>query len=76
MSFATAYKITLVVVFLLVMFALGQAMYFMMADRRKRGSRRMVWALTLRVALSALLILLIAIGIYSGILQPHNVPVG
>lgn len=75
MSFATAYKTTLIIVFLLVVFELGQAMYFMMVDRKKHGSLRMVWALTRRVAFSLLLIILIVVGIQTGILHPYVVPV-
>jgi predicted acyltransferase len=73
MPFATLYKIVLVIVFLVVVFELGQALYFMMTDRS--GSNRTVWALTRRVAFSALLILLIVIGIATGILHPHGAPV-
>ncbi|HET7930428.1 MAG TPA: twin transmembrane helix small protein [Rhodanobacteraceae bacterium] len=71
MSFATVYKIVLVIVFLVVIFELGQALYFMMKDREDRG--RTAWALTRRVAFSALLIILIVIGIYTGVLHPHGI---
>lgn len=73
MSFSAVYKIILVIVFLVVIFELGQALYFMMTDRS--GSNRTVWALTRRVAFSALLILLIVIGIVTGLLHPHGVVV-
>ncbi|MGH8125784.1 MAG: DUF2909 domain-containing protein [Rhodanobacteraceae bacterium] len=71
MSLTTLYKIILVVVFLVVIFELGQALYFMMTDRP--GSGRAAWALTRRVAFSILLIALIVIGIATGILHPHGV---
>ena len=73
MQFATVYKIVLVIVFLVVIFELGQALYFMMTDRS--GSSRTVWALTRRVAFSILLIVLIIIGIATGVLHPHGVVV-
>ena len=73
MSVTTVYKAVLVIVFLVVIFELGQALYFMMRDRA--GSNRMVWALTRRVALSVLLIVLIVVGIATGILHPHGVVV-
>lgn len=73
MSFATVYKAVLVIVFLLVIVELGQALYFMMTDRS--GSKRAVWALTRRVALSILLVVLIVIGITTGVLHPHGVMV-
>ncbi len=71
MSFTTLYKVVLVIVFLVVIFELGQALYFMMTDRA--GSNRTVWALTRRVAFSILLIVLIIIGIVTGVLHPHGV---
>lgn len=73
MSFAAVYKAVLVVVFLVVLFELGQALYFMMVDRNDAG--RTVWALTRRVAFSVLLIVLIIIGILTGVLQPHGITV-
>ena len=71
MSFTTAYKAVLVIVYLVVIFELGQALYFMMTDRKDTG--RTVWALTRRVAFSVLLIALIVIGIVTGVLHPHGV---
>lgn len=71
MSFATLYKAVLVIVFLVVIFELGQALYFMMTDRS--GSNRTVWALTRRVIFSVVLFALIVIGIATGILHPHGV---
>jgi len=71
MSFATVYKFVLVIVFLVVIFELGHALYFMMTDRT--GSNRTVWALTRRVAFSVLLFVLIVIGIVTGVLHPHGV---
>lgn len=71
MSFVTTYKVVLVIVFLVVIFELGQALYFMMTDRT--GSNRTVWALTRRVAFSILLFVLIVIGIATGVLHPHGV---
>ncbi|TAN05916.1 MAG: DUF2909 domain-containing protein [Rhodanobacteraceae bacterium] len=73
MSFAAIYKAVLVVVFLVVLFELGQALYFMMLDRNDGG--RAVWALTRRVAFSFLLIVLIVIGILTGVLHPHGITV-
>jgi predicted acyltransferase len=73
MSFATVYKIALVIVFLVVIFELGQALYFMMTDRS--GSNRTAWALTRRVLFSALLIILVIVGIATGVLHPHGVVV-
>jgi predicted acyltransferase len=73
MSATTLYKIALVIVFLVVIFELGQALYFMMTDRS--GSNRTAWALTRRVLFSALLIILVIVGIATGVLHPHGVVV-
>ncbi len=71
MPLATAYQAVLVIVFLVVIFELGQALYFMMTDRS--GSNRTAWALTRRVLFSALLIVLIIVGIATGLLHPHGI---
>jgi len=65
------YKYAVVVVLLVVIFSLGQALYYMMTD--KHDDRRMAWALTRRIALSLLLIGMVVFGIWMGWLQPHDV---
>jgi cytochrome bd-type quinol oxidase subunit 2 len=67
----TVYKVALVVVLLVVLFNLGQALFFMMTD--KDGSKRTVWALTRRIGLSIVLMLLVVFGIWMGWLHPHDV---
>jgi cytochrome bd-type quinol oxidase subunit 2 len=67
----TVYKVALVVVLLVVLFNLGQALFFMMTD--KDGSKRTVWALTRRIGLSIVLILMVFFGIWMGWLHPHDV---
>ena len=67
----TVYKVALVVVLLVVLFNLGQALFFMMTD--KDGSKRTVWALTRRIGLSIVLILMVVFGIWMGWLHPHDV---
>jgi len=66
---------TLVVVAFLavIIYNLGAGLYYMMVD--KGGSNRMVQALTRRIALSVVLILLVVLGIATGLVQPHG-PVG
>ncbi|MEO7050932.1 MAG: twin transmembrane helix small protein [Rhodanobacter sp.] len=66
----TIYKIALVVMLLVVIFNLGQALYFMMTDQD--DDRRTVWALTRRIGLSLVLIAMIIFGIWMGWLQPHG----
>jgi hypothetical protein len=67
----TIYKCALVVMLLVVIFSLGQALYFMMTD--KDDDRRTVWALTRRIGLSLVLIGMVALGIWMGWLHPHDV---
>ena len=67
----TIYKSALVIVLLVVIFSLGQALYFMMTD--KGNDKRTVWALTRRIGLSLLLIGMVALGIWMGWLHPHDV---
>ncbi|WP_386067100.1 twin transmembrane helix small protein [Tahibacter sp. UC22_41] len=65
-------KTLIVLAFLaLIVYNLGAGLYFMMAD--KGGSGRMVKALTRRIALSIVLILLLIAGIATGFVQPHGV---
>lgn len=63
-------KILIVVFLIAIVWNLGAGLYYMMTD--KGGSDRTVKALTRRIALSVLLIVLIAIGIATGFIQPHG----
>lgn len=65
------YKVALVIVFLVVVFNLGQALYFMLTD--KNGGKRTVWALTRRISFSLLLIAMVIAGIEMGWIHPHGV---
>jgi succinate dehydrogenase/fumarate reductase cytochrome b subunit len=58
----------------LILYNLGAGLYYMLTD--KGASKRTVNALTRRIALSVLLILLVCAGIASGIIEPHGVHVG
>ncbi|GMV29522.1 MAG: hypothetical protein AMXMBFR59_16470 [Rhodanobacteraceae bacterium] len=65
-------KTLIVVAFLVaIVYNLGAGLYFMMTD--KGGSTRMVAALTRRIALSVVLVLLMLAGIATGFVQPHGV---
>ena len=63
-------KILIVVFLIAIVWNLGAGMYYMMTD--KGGSDRTVKALTKRIALSVLLIILIMIGLLTGYIQPHG----
>jgi cytochrome bd-type quinol oxidase subunit 2 len=67
----TIYKYALVGLLLVVIFSLGQALFFMMTD--KDNDKRTVWALTRRIGLSLLLIGMVALGIWMGWLHPHDI---
>jgi len=64
---------TLVVVafMLVIIYNLGAGLYYMMVD--KGQTDRTVKALTRRIALSVVLILLIILGIATGVIQPHGI---
>ncbi len=65
-------KTLIVVAFLLViLWNLGSALYYLMVDRGE--SKRTVNALTRRIGLSVALILLVVLGIWTGVIQPHGV---
>lgn len=65
-------KTLLVVAFLIVIvWNLGAGLYYLMIDRGQ--TKRTVNALTRRIALSVVLILLVAVGIYTGWIKPHGV---
>lgn len=57
--------------FVAIVYQLGAGLYHMVNDAD--GSRRMVAALTRRVALSVALILLLLAGIATGVVQPHGI---
>ncbi len=65
-------KTLVVVAFLLViLWNLGSALYYLLVDRGQ--SKRTVNALTRRIGFSVLLILLIVVGIWTGVIQPHGI---
>lgn len=65
-------KTLLVIAFLaLILWNLGAGLYYLLVD--KGESKRTVNALTRRIALSVLLILIIALSIKMGWIQPHGV---
>ncbi|HNR92792.1 MAG TPA: twin transmembrane helix small protein [Dokdonella sp.] len=64
-------KIIIIVFLVAIVWNLGAGLYYMMTD--KGGSDRTVKALTRRIGLSVLLIVLVIIGIATGVIQPHGV---
>jgi succinate dehydrogenase/fumarate reductase cytochrome b subunit len=65
-------KTLLIIAFLiLILWNLGAGLYYMLVD--KGTTKRTVNALTKRIALSVVLILLVALAIYMGWITPHGV---
>ena len=65
-------KTLVIVAFLgLILYNLGAGLWYMLVD--DSTSKRTVNALTKRIALSIGLIVLIMIGMYSGVIEPHGV---
>ena len=62
----------LIIAFLIViLWNLGAGLYYLLVD--KGQSKRTVNALTRRIAFSVALILLVALGIYTGVIKPHGI---
>ncbi|MBK9493636.1 MAG: hypothetical protein BWZ07_01018 [Alphaproteobacteria bacterium ADurb.BinA280] len=55
----------------IILYNLGAGLYYMLVDKGR--TKRTVNALTRRVAFSVLLILLIIVGIVTGVIQPHGI---
>jgi heme/copper-type cytochrome/quinol oxidase subunit 4 len=65
------FKLLIVILFFAVVGVLFYGLYFLMKDRS--SEKRVVRALAWRVGLAAALIALVAIGIATGLLEPHGV---
>jgi len=64
-------KVIIVAFLVLIVYNLGAGLYYLMTD--KGESDRMVKSLTRRIGLSVLLILLVMLGIWLGIIKPHDI---
>lgn len=56
--------------FIIILISLGAALYYLVQD--KGTTKRTVNALTVRITVSISIILLLIIGYYSGLIQPHG----
>ena len=63
-------KLLIVAFLVLIVYNLGAGLYYMLTD--KGQSDRTVNALTRRIAISVVLILLIILGIWTGVIRPHG----
>ncbi|MET0225935.1 MAG: twin transmembrane helix small protein [Dokdonella sp.] len=64
-------KVLILLFLAAIIYNLGAGLYFMMSD--KGGSDRTLKALTRRIGLSVLLIVLVIIGIWTGLIKPHGI---
>lgn len=64
-------KILIVLILLMILYNLGAGLFYMMADKGK--TKRTVNALTWRIGLSVALILLVILGIWTGVIKPHGI---
>lgn len=64
-------KVIIILLLVLILYNLGAGLYYMIVD--KGQTKRTVNALTWRVGLSAALVILVLLGIWSGVLTPHGI---
>jgi succinate dehydrogenase/fumarate reductase cytochrome b subunit len=64
-------KLIIVAFLIVILYNLGAGLYYMLTD--KGQTDRTVNALTRRIAVSVVLILLIILGIWTGVIRPHGV---
>ena len=64
-------KLVIIGFLVVILYNLGAGLYYMMVD--KSEDDRMVRSLTWRIGLSVALIAIIAIGIWTGWIKPHDI---
>lgn len=64
-------KLLIIGVLIVILYNLGAGLYYMMVDKGK--SNRTVNSLSWRIGLSIGLILLVILGIYTGVIKPHGI---
>ncbi len=65
-------KILIVIAMLIILFTLFRSLFFL--TTAAKDSKQTVNNLRWRIGLSVLLFILIIIGIYTGVIQPHGLP--
>jgi hypothetical protein len=71
MTGALVFKIIIVLLLLAVLVSLASGMFFIVHD--KGESDRTVKSLTVRITLSIALFLMLIIGYFTGLIQPHGI---
>ena len=64
-------KLLIIGVLIVILYNLGAGLYYMMVDKGK--SDRTVKSLSWRIGLSVGLIVLVILGIYTGLIKPHGI---
>jgi succinate dehydrogenase/fumarate reductase cytochrome b subunit len=64
-------KLLIIGVMIVILWNLGAGLYYMMVDKGKTD--RTVKSLSWRIGLSVGLIILVMIGIYTGVIKPHGI---
>ena len=64
-------KLLIIAFLIVILWNLGAGLYYMMVD--KGTTNRTVNSLSWRIGTSVTLILLVVVGIYSGVIQPHGI---
>jgi succinate dehydrogenase/fumarate reductase cytochrome b subunit len=64
-------KLLIIGVLIVILYNLGAGLYYMMVDKGKTD--RTVKSLSWRIGLSVGLILLVILGIYTGVIKPHGI---
>ncbi len=65
------FKILVVFLFILILSSLGSGLFYLVKDHGK--TKRTANALTLRIAISVIAFLLLLIGYFTGLIQPHGI---
>ena len=64
-------KLLIIAFLIVIVWNLGAGLYYMMVD--KGTTNRTVRSLSWRIGLSVALILLVAAGIFTGVIKPHGI---
>ncbi len=71
MTAAFIFKIIIVLLLIAILISLASGMFFLVNDRGE--SNRTVTSLTVRIALSIALFLMLIVGYFTGLIQPHGI---
>ncbi|MCG6861213.1 MAG: twin transmembrane helix small protein [Chromatiaceae bacterium] len=66
------YKLPVLLVLGFIVFSLFEGMYFLAKDDGDVNKTRVVKALTIRIVLSITLFVLLILGYFAGVLEPHG----